>query len=309
MSKNLIIRISNGLGNQLFMYASAYGISKNLTRNLLIDNESGFKSSKNISDYLLNNFEITSEIAPDENKFNSTCGYLKRKLLLKTDFFRKNKFFYLEKKNQDKITYYTDDFKNKLFNYNMYVEGYFESEKYFANYKSSILSEFKFKNPYFYQNNSFFNSIRHSNSVALCIRQNRFIEGRNNNNELNRKKSWDFTLEQIDYINKSVEVIKSKISNAKFYLWSNDFKNLDSNFFNFDYQNINLDELNDSVDKRILGLYLLTNCKHFVVTSSSFNWWGAWLSTNQNKIIIRPSHFKNFTINNKDLWPEKWLSV
>tara|TARA_B100001758_G_C18300380_1_gene551988 strand:- start:685 stop:990 length:306 start_codon:yes stop_codon:yes gene_type:complete len=98
MSKNLIIRISNGLGNQLFMYASAYGISKNLTRNLLIDNESGFKSSKNISDYLLNNFEITSEIASGENMFNSTYGYFKRKLLLKTDFFRKNKFFYLEKK-------------------------------------------------------------------------------------------------------------------------------------------------------------------------------------------------------------------
>ena len=72
---------------------------------------------------------------------------------------------------------------------------------------------------------------------------------------------------------------------------------------------MNLNELNDNIDKRILGLYLLTNCKHFVVTSSSFNWWGAWLSKNQNKIIVRPSHFKNFTINNKDLWPENWLSV
>ena len=58
----------------------------------------------------------------------------------------------------------------------------------------------------------------------------------------------------------------------------------------------------------ILGLYLLTQCKHYVVTTSSFNWWGAWLSPNQNKIIIRPSNFKNFTVNNKDLWPKKWLS-
>ena len=309
MSKNLIIRISNGLGNQLFMYASAYAMSKELSRKLLIDNESSFYSNKNISFYLLNNFNITSEIASDNKKFKSLYGYLKRKFLLKTDLFRKKKFFYLEKKNLEKITNYNDDFLNKFFDNNMYVEGYFESEKYFSNYKNPLLNEFKFKNPDIYKNNLYFDNISKSNSVALCIRQNRFIEGINNNNEVNRKKSWNYTLEQIEYINKSVQIIKSKISNAKFFLWSNDFQNLESNFFDFDYQNINLNNVNNSIDKTILGLYLLTNCKHYVVTGSSFNWWGAWLSTNQNKIIIRPSHFKNFTFNNKDLWPENWLSV
>ena len=309
MSKNLIIRISNGLGNQLFMYASAYAMSKELGRKLLIDNESSFYSTKNISDYLLNNFNITSEIASDNKKFKSLYGYLKRKFLLKTDLFRRNKLFYIEKKNIDKITNYNDDFKNKFFDNNMYVEGYFESEKYFLNYKKSLANEFKFKNPNIYQNNLHFDNISKSNSVALCIRQNRFIEGINNNNEVNRKKSWNYTLEQIEYINKSVQIIKSKISNTKFFLWSNDFQNLESNFFNFDYQNINLNNVNDSIDKSILGLYLLTNCKHYVVTGSSFNWWGAWLSTNQNKIIIRPSYFKNFKFNNEDLWPENWLSV
>jgi len=309
MSKNLIIRISNGLGNQLFMYASAYAMSKELSRKLLIDNESSFYSNKNISVYLLNNFNITSEIASDNKKFKSLFGYLKRKFLLKTDLFRKNKSFYIEKKNIDKITNYNDDFKNKFFDNNMYVEGYFESEKYFLNYKRSLSNEFKLKNPDIYKNNLYFDNISKSNSVALCIRQNRFIEGTNNNNEVNRKKSWNYTLEQIEYINKSVQIIKSKIGNPKFFLWSNDFQNLESNFFNFDYQSINLNNVNDSIDKTILGLYLLTNCKHYVVTGSSFNWWGAWLSANQNKIIIRPSHFKNFTFNNKDLWPENWLSV
>ena len=142
MSENLIIRISNGLGNQLFMYASAYGMSKKLNRKLLIDNESSFKSTKNISDYLLNNFNITSEIASDRYKFKSLYGYLKRKFLLKTDLFRKKKFFYIEKKNLKKITNYNDDFLNKFFNNNMYVEGYFESEKYFfkTKFPASTLS-------------------------------------------------------------------------------------------------------------------------------------------------------------------------
>ncbi len=308
MSKNLIIKISNGLGNQLFMYASAYGISKKLSRKLLIDEETGFKSKKNISDYLLDNFKITSQIASDKDKFISPYGYFKRKFLLKTDFFRKKKFFYIEKKNKNKITSYSDDFVNQFFNSDMYTEGYFETEKYFIDYKNSIVNEFQFKNQNIYLNNPYFDIINKSNSVALCIRQNRFIEGKNNNNIQNKKKSWNFTLEQIEYINKSVQVIKSKINDAKFFLWSNDFSNLESRLFNFDYQSVNLNNINDNIDKRVLSLFLLTKCKHYVVTTSSFNWWGAWLCSNQNKIIIRPSTFKNFVINNRDLWPENWLS-
>ena len=41
MSKNLIIRISNGFGNQMFLYAAAYAFSKKLGYNLLIDDETG----------------------------------------------------------------------------------------------------------------------------------------------------------------------------------------------------------------------------------------------------------------------------
>tara|TARA_B100001250_G_scaffold375136_1_gene362481 strand:- start:365 stop:1294 length:930 start_codon:yes stop_codon:yes gene_type:complete len=308
MNKSLIIRISNGLGNQLFMYASAYAIAKTLNRKLFIDNESGFYSAKNISKYLLNNFSITSEITSNKNKFNSLYGYCKRKFLLKTDIYRKKKLFYIENKNINKITNFNTDYENQLFNNDLFVEGYFETEKYFIDYKDLIIKEFEFKNKHLYKNTSYLSDIGKSNSVALCIRQNRFIEGKKNSNLENRRKSWNFTLEQIEYINKSVQLIKSKVNDPKFFLWSNDFNNLESKFFNFKYQSINFSNMNNNTDKSILGLYLLTQCKHYVVTTSSFNWWGAWLSPNQNKIIIRPSNFKNFTVNNKDLWPKKWLS-
>ena len=43
IKKNIILRTSNELGNQMFMYASAFNISKKLNRNLLIDNDLNIK--------------------------------------------------------------------------------------------------------------------------------------------------------------------------------------------------------------------------------------------------------------------------
>tara|TARA_Y100001958_G_C20903674_1_gene324752 strand:+ start:332 stop:490 length:159 start_codon:yes stop_codon:yes gene_type:complete len=51
MEKRIIVRISEGLGNQLFMYANAYAISKAIGYNLYLDSKSGYfkkKKSKQI---------------------------------------------------------------------------------------------------------------------------------------------------------------------------------------------------------------------------------------------------------------------
>ena len=73
-NKNIITRISNELGNQMFMYASTLGISKKINKSLLLDNETAYSSKKNISRYGLNNFQITSNIAPNNFKFLGTSG-------------------------------------------------------------------------------------------------------------------------------------------------------------------------------------------------------------------------------------------
>ena len=108
MDKKIILRTSNEIGNQMFMYASAFAIAKKLRRKLLIDNESAFKLRQNISSYGLSNFEITSEIAPKSLKFLNFNGYLKRKILKKIDFFKKKKSFFVEIKNKEKITSFSD---------------------------------------------------------------------------------------------------------------------------------------------------------------------------------------------------------
>ena len=311
MKNKLIIRLSNEVGNQMFMYASAYAISKELNRSLYIDNETAFLLKKNVSKFGLNSFEITSEIAPENLKFKNLSGYIKRKFLINTETLRKRKMFYIEKKNKDKISKFSNNYTNINFNNNLFLEGHFESEKYFKNYKDEIINEFKFKNINTLNKSPYFADINKENSVSFCIRQNRFTEGIGQNTSQNKEKSWKFTLEQINYINKATNYIKSKVSNPRFFLWSNDFSNITKDKFYFNYKEVKLNNDIGIVDRRIQSLYLLTHCNHFIVTTSTFNWWGAWLSKAKNKMILRPSDnfFSDFYLNNHDFWPSNWNTI
>ena len=108
MEKKLIVRIAEGLGNQLFMYANAYALSKDLNYNLYIDDKSGFIKTKSFREYYLDRFNLTSQIIQDEEKFHNNFLNIKRKLLKKIDFFKTKKSFLIEKKTKNKNTNFYD---------------------------------------------------------------------------------------------------------------------------------------------------------------------------------------------------------
>jgi hypothetical protein len=303
--KKLCVEISENLGNQLFMYAHAYALSKKLGRELYIDNESAYFKKKSVGSYRLDRFNISSKIISKKYKFLSIFQYFKKKYISKLDYFKKNKFFYTERKDGYKKTYFYDDQDlSRNINSLIYIRGHFESEKYFLNYRKSILKEFSFKNAKQYQDNPYYKYIISNNVIAITIRQNRFNE-RNysqKNNLYLKKKSDIFLKKQITYIQKSINYFKIKVKNPKFLIWTNDFYNLDK-YFNNNFLFVN----NSNANKDLTDLYLLTQCKYFIVSPSTFSWWGAWLSKRKNKICVRP---KNLNVsNNKDFWPKDWKSI
>lgn len=310
MEEKLVIRLSNNLGNQMFMYAAAFAAAKKLKKKLYIDKKSAYDNKNNIHFFSLDNFKLSSSEAKQNDLFVGKFGNIKRKLLKKIDKYRSCHQFILEKYNANKNTFYNNDILNSNFTKKVYMEGYFESEKYFFNEKKYLINEFSPKNISNYKNNYYLNELKNTESVALCVRQNRFSEKMRKINNSDQLRSKKFVDEQVKYIFNSISFFKSKLSNPIFYLWSNSFESLADIFKNEKVIFIK-NKVDNKISKIHLDFYLMQNCKHYAVIPSAFNWWGCWLSKSLNSIILRPNdnHFTDFEVKNKDYWPESWIKI
>ena len=299
MKKKLIVRLAAGLGNQLFMYAHSYSLSKKLNYDFFIDDTSGFFQKKNQSHervFRLNFFNINAPVIKKKFKFDNYFTHNYRKILKVLDIFKKKKSFLIESQKNSKMTLFK---KNNLsFSNILYIEGNYESEKYFLDSRNDLIQQFKVKKEFIEQKNKYIDMLANSNSVSIHIRRDRFMEPGTFSYRGSQVKK-NINLEDVfDYIYKSVNFFEKKIKNPKFFIWSNNFSDLDKKFdknkFTF-IQNNNL----------IKDFYLFSFTKHFIVSPSSYHWWGAWLNTNPNKICVRPPDFLNPS-NNIDFWPFNW---
>ncbi len=105
MEKKLVVRIAEGLGNQLFMYANAYSIARDLGYDLLIDSKSGYFKKKNQKrKFELDKFNINLSYADERFIYDSHVKDLKRKILKILNSFFKRKKYIVEKKDKSKQT-------------------------------------------------------------------------------------------------------------------------------------------------------------------------------------------------------------
>jgi hypothetical protein len=304
MNNNIIVRVAEGLGNQMFMYANAYSLAARNQCTLLIDDESGFYKKRNRNrgrSYNLDSFLIETEIVSNKFKFNTTAKDILRKFLKIINFFLKKKIFIIEKCFKNKKTKFVNLFNFKL-NKICYVEGHFESEKYFLNYSNEIKEKFTININKVNANNFFISKLKSVNSVSIHFRKHRFAE------EINEKKknykifkTNEFETLTLDYINNGIRYFKKNVLNPVFFLWSNDFNGLE-NQFSKDIVFIKNQNL-------IEDFNLFSFCQHFIVGPSTFHWWGAWLNKNPKKICLRPKNVLLNPSNNFDFWPDRWIPI
>jgi hypothetical protein len=310
MINSAIVQIAEGLGNQLFMYAHAFSLAKKINKTLLIDNTSGFFQKKNKlrgQKYLLDCFNINNTLAPSKYKYDNHYKYILKKILICLDVFSKNQSFLLEKTYKFKhfkeaITYQNYDKIN--FSNNFYIQGNFENEKYFQNYRDDLINIITVKNNFININKDLINKISNTNSVSIHIRKHRFSDQNiKKYDSINKTKSDEFTQKTLNYIDRGIAFFNSKFDNLNFFVWSNDFTDLDNFFSKYKSNNFYFIKGNNTINDFNLFQY----SKHFIVSPSSYHWWGAWLNKNNNKICLCPKNIN--PSNNKGFWPDEWIKI
>jgi hypothetical protein len=311
IKKKITVQISEGLGNQLFMYAHAYSLSKKLNYELFLDTNSGYQKKKNLlrghQIYMLDNFNLIGSKVYNDILINSYFSYILKKIFLSFDKFKSKKTFYIENQKKikgiktiDKIT----TFKPSELANNIYINGNFENQIYFQDYKNDLIKIFKPKHEKINQQNPLINQLQNTNSVSIHIRRNRFSDQAGlTDNKLFGSESKKFTNESIKYINKAINYFNNKIDNPKYFIWSNDHHDINKFTKNLIISDFQLVQNNDAIN----DFYLFSFSKHFIVSPSSFHWWGAWLNTNKAKICLYPSNLN--PSNNFDFWPKEWVSI
>jgi len=276
------------LGNQMFQYAVGRCLAHLNDTQLKLD-VTGF------TDYKLRNFDL--------NALHTDCQFATedeiRNLLPSHNFEKALQYLSPKKKR----TYYREKYfhfdDNMLkFGKDVYLKGYFQSEKYFLPIKEIIQNEFRIKEEAIVRVKNFFNAQGSGKKVSVHIRR-----GDMKNDPVMAERHGVMPL---SYYQKGIEIIRSKISAPHFYFFSDDINWAKENFTSTDATFVS----GEISKTHFEDLYLMSQCDHNIIANSSFSWWGAWLNKNANKIVIAPGKwFNNGPDDLQDLIPDDWIKI
>ena len=293
-SKMIIVKLMGGLGNQMFQYALGRRLS--LDRQVQLKLDLSWYEAQTERVYQLNHFMIDASLSD-----LSVPQYHTH--IINTDF--KSRLFRLEQRllpykhrrwiNENGYGFNPNILKVKS---NIYLTGYWQSEKYFLPIEKIIREDFKLKENLHSTNQCLAKQIQSCRAVSIHVRRGDYLDS--------RFRHYYFHCDT-SYYKKGMEIILHKYPDSHFFVFSDDLEWVKQNLPSDD--NIFYIENND-LKYDWESIYLMSLCKHHIIANSSFSWWGAWLNENPEKIVIAPSRwYASPKDSSADIIPEKWIKI
>ena len=280
----VIIRVCGGLGNQLFQFA-LYEKMRFWGKDVYLD-KSLYKSKRREKrhfclDMLNNNIRYCDNKqrkALSNNDNNRISWYFQKKKGLK-------KSHYYEKQR----THYDED----IFSFdNVYLEGYWQNEKYFSDIRDIILQELHFSVSQ--DLSMLLKEIQSCNAVSVHVRRGDYLED-------SRRCEGICTLE---YYKRAMQYVEQRTSVDKYYIFSDDIAWCREQFNN-DSKYVFINPRSEK--EAAVDMQLMSFCSHNIIANSSFSWWAAWLNENPQKIVVAPKVW--IKGQHLDIWCNDWVRL
>lgn len=275
----IITKISDGFGNQLFMYACGYATSRRLSTKLALDLT--YLSTNNLRNYELDKLNTVYDEIFSVDNIQYPINIAVRKIL---HLVIRCKYKFFKEKNTYK---YDENILN--IKQDSYLFGYWQTEKYFKEYREDILKMFTPRYELSQECNSLIEKVKSCKSAAIHVRRGDYVK-------------LGICLD-ISYYRHAFDILNKKIEGLTYFVFSDDveyakkiFKGIKGKF---EYVE------NKSSNSTLDDFFIMKECKHIVMANSSFSWWAAWLNNNPNKIVIHP--FDNNKQN--DFYPKEWITI
>lgn len=288
----IIVKLQGGLGNQMFQYA----IGKNIEQH---NNNADFKlditafKDDHQRKYALECFNVVQKIATPKEismflKYKTKIGkfwsWYNRLIADKTRYIQERQF----------------NFEPLLLSLkkSAYLDGYWQTEKYFKDIEEIIRKDFTLKNKPSVEAENWIKKMEKCNSVSIHIRRGDYIS--------NQKTNQFHGTCSLEYYREAISLISQKISAPVFFIFSDDMVWVKNNL-KIDYPT---SYISDNKIPDYEEMIIMSNCKHNIIANSTFSWWGAWLNNNPNKTVITPKKwFTAKKMNTVDLIPKSWISI
>ena len=284
----VVICLKGGLGNQMFQIALGKKLEY-LGKKVLFDInqiESRIDEHNITKSYEVFDIDLDVASSKDIDSMSDTNTDLYNKIRRKIFGCKKTHYFEKNFGDEDKEIYSLSD---------AYLDGYWQSYKYFDDCSNIITDLFKFK-PLTDDKNKYYEDkiLSCENPVSVHFRLGDYCTKEN--------IQYFGNICTEEYYSKGITFLQNKFNNVTFFIFSNDMKYAERFL---DKKNYCVVDCNDEKNAW-KDMYLMSICKSNIVANSSFSWWGAWLNRNNNKTVIAPEKWINGR-DMKNICPDSWV--
>lgn len=301
----IYVYMQGGLGNQFFQYAYGRKLQKKFGQKVKYITTS-YKTDE-LRELTLNKFNINNSWIPADESYDFFADHKLRWFLSKVvgkftykgedtngDYYKPLRYKILNKMG---IYYHSPNIyvipeKKSIFK-DIYVEGMWHNNSLFDDIRETLISEITLKEPFDAENQQIADKIGETEAVCVHIRRGDYL-------------NYDYyQVCDLAYYERALNKMDSMTTDPTYFVFSDDIQWCKENLSQHGKEMVFVDKNNpDYID-----IELMSRCKHFIISNSTFSWWAAYKSDYENKIVCTPDKWYKGGMKKHSLNVEGWIEI